>query len=211
MSFLGDEDDWQSYAGYMPLIRAEYQLRNLRRVSGRLLGLHGEIMEELHSEQNDYLEMLQKDPKGKDFIYEGRMFAEEEILNAADELPILLFGSLVVYGFSLLEAALAGCVDTAAHKRGIPIPRRIVGPKIDGWVAFLIGECGLRMNWGQLAKELDFWRRARNAYVHELSVEWDSQRTHDLGVQLNDVTQVSEFLVLIESALMMLDNAMCGL
>jgi hypothetical protein len=136
--------------------------------------------------------------------------ADEELLSARDEFAVLLLGSLIAYSFSLLESALAGCADTAAAVLGFPPPSQIGNPKLNRWIAFLRDECELDIGWEPLENDLDFWRRIRNRYVHQLEIG-TARRPDGPSGAAHDWERLSELLDLVTDALRVLDEAMAQL
>ena len=164
------EGDWQPRSDSIALMVAEYRLRNLRRIAARLLALSPELLVELDQARSEYLAWVASDPEASPYLNESRDVADEEILNARDETPLLLLGSLVAYGFALLETALGECATELAELRGSRRPRITNGPKIEGWLQTLKRDFGLTVDWSGPASELESWRRIRNAYIHQLNV-----------------------------------------
>jgi hypothetical protein len=162
---FGGAEDWQTASGFVPMIRAEYRLRNLRRIAGPIIGLNAALMAHLEDERGGYLASLDTDEDASVYRYEAREAADEELGWAKEETTILLVGTLVAYGLSLLESALA---DVAADRtpQGQPDPR-VGHPKLEGWLRVLTG-LGVGVHWDDLMQDLRSWRSVRNSYAHEL-------------------------------------------
>jgi hypothetical protein len=147
-------------------------LRNLRRVASRIAAIPDEIGRELQEQRSEYLAWVIADQEAAQYETESREAADEELAIAQSETPVLVIGSLVLYGLSLLETALADAAADAAARRGIAIPRQVRGGKIAGWLDFLRANCGVDPDWPPAyLEELEHWRRLRNAYAHELRVD----------------------------------------
>lgn len=194
----------------MPLIQAEQRLRSLRRIAQSVHELHSDATSELRAGRDEYLAWVSRDPDAAIYLYEAREMADEELLSARDEFAVLLLGSLIAYSFSLLESALAGCADTAAAVLGFSPPNQIGNPKLNRWIAFLRDECKLDILWEPLENDLDFWRRIRNRYVHQLEIG-TARRPDGPSGAAYDWERLSELLDLVTDALRVLDEAMAQL
>ncbi len=208
MGLFGGENDWSELSGYVPLIVAEHRLRNLRRLSARLLAVHEDLMTELHQERSEYLAWVATDPDAAVYINESGDAAEEAVGMAQDEPAVLLLGSLVAYGFSLLESALRECAETAAAIRRAAPSRDVRPPKIEGWLNVLGEDLGVEVAWDPVSSGISRWRRARNSYIHELDIGAVPGLSDGSIGGSEGLTRIKEFLGLIEEAVAHLDEAM---
>ena len=211
MELFGDEDAWQSRAGYWSLILAEYRLRNVRRVASRLFEAHDATMRDLRERRIAYLDAVKAHPEARDYIYEGHDAADDELAHADEEVQLLLNGSLVAYGFSLLESTLKGCAEEAAAVRGTPAPSNVRGAKIEGWLAVLRDKYWLSVDWDPRSYGLVPWRQLRNEYVHELEDGIVRASASPGADMVRDGRHLQAFFDLIEEGLEAVDRAMMGL
>jgi hypothetical protein len=78
-ALFGGEEDWQAVSGYVPMIRAEYRLRNLRRLARPLMGLHNALMVHLERVRSEYLAAVESDDEARTYRYEAWDASEEEL------------------------------------------------------------------------------------------------------------------------------------
>lgn len=199
MDLFGSDDDWESRSGYGSMIHAEARLRNLRRVAGPMIGLHRGLMQQVAGQRAEYLAWVESHPVASIYIAESTDAADDEVGWTRDETSVLIIGSIVGYGFSVLETALADAYGDASRGREAPTVR---GAKLEGWLGEL-RRWDLEPAWDDLVDELDVWRARRNAYAHELHLGGE-QRTPETP----DQWDVESFLLLLTNALEALDRAL---
>ena len=208
MELFGDENDWQSRSGYGSWLNTGFEI--LRRLAGRIVSTSEVLAVELAQARSEYLAWVLTDPDASVYINESREAADEELAVAGDETLVLLFGSLVAYGFALLETALRECVETAAAVRGAPAPRGVRGARIEGWLSVLDDAYDVHVDWTPQASGIQAWRAARNQYVHQLEVGEVPQAENSSNAP-GDLSRIDEFLALLEDALTEIDDAMTKL
>jgi hypothetical protein len=100
------------------------RLRNLRRLAARIVSTSEVLDVELAQARSEYLAWVLTDPGASVYIKESREAADEALAAAGAETLVLLLGSLVAYGFALLETALRECVGQL--RQCVARPRRVV-------------------------------------------------------------------------------------
>jgi hypothetical protein len=205
-------EEWSPLSGYVPLLEAEHRLAAARRALDGLEGWIGSLNLELAAEAKEQLNLIRADPEASVYEPEAREFLEDQMLALRDELPLMQYGVLVVYLFSLLESCLAGCLETVGAIGEAPVPGRINGAKIEGYLAALKAT-GLRIDLNQETKsELNHWRKIRNAIVHELErPEGVGSRSPGAGTKHNELLSPSglgALIDLIEEVIAEVDRSM---
>jgi hypothetical protein len=206
-------EEWSSVSGFVPLLEAEQRLAVSRRALGGVEGLIATLTEAATTEAAEQLDLTRADPVAAEYARETEMALDEEVLADRDELPLMLFGILVVYQFSLLESCLAGCLENVAAVQGKPPPRRVPNPKIEGYLEALRTH-GVIVEWDEaLWRELGRWRSTRNEIVHRLDTPLGA-RTIDAALPVamegeRSTAAALELLVeVIEGAIAEVDTAM---
>lgn len=199
MDLFGPDDDWESRSGYGSMIHAEARLRNLRRIAAPLVALHRDLMRQVSEQRAEYLAWVRSHPVASIYINESTDVADDEVSWTRDETSVMIVGSVIAYGLSVLETALAAAYGDVRPGHQVPTVR---GAKIEGWLREL-GRCGVEPDWGDLVAELDEWRARRNAYAHELHLGGE-RGAPDPPEQWD----IESFVVLLEDALDALDRAL---
>jgi hypothetical protein len=210
---MGDPDEeWEEYdfSGFVPMILAGYRMSAARRTFPGLEKLANSITNDVELEASEYLAWCEAHQHDK-FPDEPRFFIDlgaagdhaSEMRAATDELPGLLFGSLIVYLLSTLEATLADCLEVAQIVMQRPVIKKVRNPKLENYIRALEG-CGVRIGWDdEIWSDLRAWRKVRNKIVHTLETP---QGARDIS---SSAAQVVFWL--IDAAIRKLDHAMFAL
>jgi hypothetical protein len=177
MSVGEPDDEWEEYnfSGYVPLILAGYRMSAARRTFAGLEKLIQSITADVESQAADFLAWSRAHehdeyPGEPEFFID--MAAQEgyaaEMLGAADELPKLFFGGLIVYLLSTLEATLADCLEEIQIASQGPTVKKVPNPKLENLIEAL-ESCGVRLGLDdEIWSRLRAWRKVRNNFVHSL-------------------------------------------
>jgi hypothetical protein len=203
-----EAEDWYAYeSGYVPFILAGYRMSAVHKSLPGLDRLADEVTEGIRGEAAGYLTWVQAhygdaDPDGLLDVAAAEG-AQAEMHAAAGELPLVLFGSLIVYLQSTLEITLQACLEVAQIVTERPVMTRVRGPKLECYVQAL-AECGVHVSWDdETWSTLRAWRLTRNRFVHELDAAPTGEGMPDLGAGA-----AYEVLVLVNSAIRALAAAM---
>jgi hypothetical protein len=206
------DEEWEEYnfSGFVPMILAGYRMSAVRRTFPGLERLAKSVTNNVESESAKYLAWCEAHQHDK-FPDEPGFFIDlgaaedhaSEMRAATDELPGLLFGSLIVYLLSTLEATLADCLEVAQIVMQRPVMKKVRNPKLENYIRELEG-CGIRIGWDdEIWSDLRVWREIRNKIVHTLETP---QATRDLSS-----SAAQEVFWLIDAAIRKLDHAMSAL
>lgn len=208
------DDEWSPLSGYVPLLEAEHRLVATRRALDGLQDWIGSLNLGLASEVNEQLNLIRADPEAAAYETETRMYLEEQVLGLRSELPLMQYGILVVYLFSLMESCLAGCLETMGVIRKSPVPGRIKSPKIEAYLDAL-RRMGLAIDLdSETRDELTHWRKTRNAIVHGLErpggvgSEFADPNPGSSGYEPLSQSGLEELMDLVEEVVAAVDYAM---
>ena len=92
----------------------------------------------------------------------------------ATEFPLVAWGPIFIYCFSVLERFLADAVSIAARLRGRLAPPSVPNPKIESWIDTL-ESLGFKLDASTLKmmREIRILRPIRNRLTHKLSLVAD--------------------------------------
>lgn len=91
----------------------------------------------------------------------------------ATEFPLVAWGPIFIYCFSVLERFLADAVSIAARLRGRLAPPSVPNPKIESWIDTLESLGFKLMLPPQTTREIRILRPIRNRLTHKLSLVAD--------------------------------------
>lgn len=165
---IDDFDAWSSQSGYVSLLQAEDRLRITRRALTGIANLIDSVQGEAATEATDRLHWIRKVPEAAVYSTEAEEYLEDQVLAVRSELPLMLYGTLIVYLFSLLESCLADCLEDVAATRKESPPKRVPHPKLEEYVNALATR-NVMVEWSQETwDQLRNWRTKRNSIVHRL-------------------------------------------
>jgi hypothetical protein len=208
----GATDDhyrWSSRSGFVALLQAEDRLRVARRAMVGVTDLIGSIQHETASEASEELDRVRKDPDAAGYLFEAEVEWEDQVLAVRGELPLMLYGTLIVYLFSLLESSLADCLEAVIAIRKESTPSNVPSPKLEGYVEAL-ADRDVTVEWSQETwNGIREWRTKRNSIVHRLEAPTDAFGPSE-GPGSNDrqLGSLAELAELIEQAVADVDSAM---
>jgi hypothetical protein len=216
--FMVDEGPWQPSSLCMPLIKAGVRLYTAKHAIEKIQTTVEQLAADAHRGARNSVDAMRKDPEWAAEAGTTEEGLAEEVAWISHELPLMLWGQIPVYLFSVLETALSECLAVAAAKRGLPDPHTPRGAKLEGYLNSLKDACGVEVEWGdEIKSRLQTWRRRRNSMVHSLDFSLDADSRGDQfalepywGVgEAPDITQIRDLLDLIEIAVAAIDQAMC--
>jgi hypothetical protein len=181
------------------LILAGYRLSAVHKALPGLDRLADEVTHGIGAEADGYLAWMR--------VHYGEGAGEQpddyDMRAAIDELPPVLFGSIIVYLLSVLESTLQACLEITQLAAGRPVKTEVRGAKLEGYLRAL-AVCGVEVNWDdQTWADLRSGREIRNRFVHELETGPPGGSVPDLGVMT-----ALDLLRLVDTALRDLSRAM---